>query len=359
VASGLPARYLEAMIFRGRRKNGGATALAERAARADDRSTEELFEEIQRLDSANREERDRERERLLIRLRHRAGIKLLAEAEGRPDQPAPGGDLPSPNGSSLPDIAPADLSPELLRAGMLRDGCLIVRGLVPREEALRMAADIDRAFEERATIHDGGSVKDPYYEEFDPDSGFSLAERQWVRDGGGVLAADCPKVMFDLTDLFERTGLREIITGYLGERAAMSMNKSTLRRARPDDGGAWHQDGAFMGDVRALNVWLSLSHCGDDAPGLDLVPKRLNHVVPTGTDGAFFDWSVAPAVAEEAAGEAGIVRPIFEPGDVVMFDELCLHSTALDPAMTKTRYAVESWFFGPSAFPADYVPLAF
>ena len=114
-----------------------------------------------------------------------------------------------------------------------------------------------------------------------------------------------------------------------------------------------------MGDVRALNIWLSLSHCGDDAPGLDLVPRRLDHIVPTGTEGAIFDWSVAPAMAEEAAGESGIVRPIFEPGDVLMFDELCLHSTALDPAMTKTRYAVESWFFGPSAFPVDYVPLAF
>ena len=40
------------------------------------------------------------------------------------------------------------------------------------------------------------------------------------------------------------------------------------------------------------------------------------------------------------------------------FDELCLHSTALDPSMTETRYAVESWFFGPSAFPEIYVPLA-
>ena len=37
--------------------------------------------------------------------------------------------------------------------------------------------------------------------------------------------------MFDLIDLFDRTGLRGIVTDYLGERAAMSMNKSTLRRA--------------------------------------------------------------------------------------------------------------------------------
>jgi hypothetical protein len=27
--------------------------------------------------------------------------------------------------------------------------------------------------------------------------------------------------------------------------------------------------------------------------------------------------------------------------------------------MTQTRYAIESWFFTPSAFPEEYVPLAF
>jgi len=29
-----------------------------------------------------------------------------------------------------------------------------------------------------------------------------------------------------------------------------------------------------------------------------------------------------------------------------------------DPEMPKPRYALESWFFGPSAFPNDYSPVA-
>jgi hypothetical protein len=103
-----------------------------------------------------------------------------------------------------------------------------------------------------------------------------------------------------------------------------------------------------MGDVRALNIWLSMSHCGDDAPGLDIVPHRIDHIVPTGTEDAIFPWSVAPAVAEETAGGEGTVRPIFEPGDAVIFDELCLHSTYLDARMTKTRYALSA---GSSARP--------
>jgi hypothetical protein len=348
------------MLFRSKRRSDGATALAERAAEADERSAAEIFEEIDELQEANRAERDRDRERLLVLLRHRAGAKLLIEAGSRPEQAQPDdAALPEREPGGLPDIPAGDLTPELLRAGMLRDGCVLVRGLIGRDEALQMADDIDRAFEERNTIDDGGEVEDPYYEAFDPDPPFTLIERKWVREGGGVLAADSPKVMFDVIDLLDRAGMRHVVTEYLGERAAISMNKSTLRKALPTAAGAWHQDGAFMGDVRALNVWLSMSRCGDVAPGLDVVPKRFAETVPTGTDDAVFPWSVAPRVAEDAAGEEGIVRPIFEPGDALIFDELCLHSTALDERMTKTRYALECWFFGPSAFPDDYVPLAF
>ncbi len=104
---------------------------------------------------------------------------------------------------------------------------------------------------------------------------------------------------------FERAGLTQVITDYLGERPTISVQKCTLRKVDPDAGHGWHQDGAFMGDVRALNVWLSLSRCGDESPGMDIVPRRLDHIVPTGTEGALFDWSVSPQVAEEAAGDVG------------------------------------------------------
>src|SRR5204862_6951184 len=124
----------------------------------------------------------------------------------------------------------------------------------------------------------------------------------------------------------ERVGLRRMITEYLGETPAASLQKCTLRKAEPQLAGGWHQDGAFLGSVRALNVWLPLSPCGDDSPGLDVVPRRIDHIPPTGTHGAIVN-GVAPVVAEEAAGEAGIVRPIFEPGDVMLFDHLFLHKT--------------------------------
>jgi hypothetical protein len=91
---------------------------------------------------------------------------------------------------------------------------------------------------------------------------------------------------------------------------------------------------------------------------MDVVPRRLDGIVPSGTEGADFSWSISEQVAQEAAGETGIVRPIFEPGDVLLFDELFLHTTAAEPSMNKSRWAIESWFFGASASPAKYSPLA-
>ena len=62
---------------------------------------------------------------------------------------------------------------------------------------------------------------------------------------------------------------------------------------------------------------------------------------------------------EEVAEGAQVQRPIFEPGDVMLFDELFLHATGADIDMPNTRYAIESWFFGPSKFPEGYAPVAF
>jgi ectoine hydroxylase-related dioxygenase (phytanoyl-CoA dioxygenase family) len=174
---------------------------------------------------------------------------------------------------------------------------------------------------------------------------------------------DSPRVSAEWFRLLDQAGFLELATQYLGERPAISVNKSTLRRVKADptadySHSFWHQDGAFMGPVRALNLWLALTPCGERAPGLDLVPRRIDHIVSTGTEGASFAWSVSQTVAEQVAGETGVARPRFEPGDALLFDELLLHGTALSPEMTDMRYAVECWFFGPSAFPSEYPPVA-
>jgi hypothetical protein len=347
------------MIFRSR-KRPAATLDEPLDQLAAGRSTEELLAEIEDLSRSNRERRSPEVEVRLVALRHVAGVRLLGSGGAGARQPEPAFDrLPDGNGG-LPGITPEQLAPDVIRAGILRDGCVLVRGVLSGDDAEHLKEQIAAAFDARDALQAGRSADPGYYHEFVPDPRFAGEEggRDWVAGGGGLWVADSPHLMFEMLDCFERAGLTDVIAEYLGERPTISVQKCTLRKVDPDAGHGWHQDGAFMGDVRALNVWLALSRCGDESPGMDIVPKRLDHIVPTGTEGAYFDWSVAPQVAEEAAGEAGILRPIFEPGDVLLFDELFLHSTAADPSMKKSRLAIESWFFGASASPAEYAPLA-
>jgi Phytanoyl-CoA dioxygenase (PhyH) len=322
--------------------------------------TPELRAEIERISADARESRDRDAERRLLELRHALGIALLDQAaDTAPEHPEPDTAVLPAYAGALPEVAAADVTAGLLRAAILRDGCLLVRGLVGRNDALAFAGQIDRAFAERDRHDDGAAVEEGYYEEFHPHARFGEVEgRHWIKEGGGVLAADSPMLFYEMCELFRAAGVPGLVEGYLGEPPLTSVHKTTLRKAEPEIAGAWHQDGAFMGDVRSLNLWLSLSRCGDEAPGLDVVPRRLNSFVKAQTDEALLDYQVSQRKAEEAAGDRGILRPIFEPGDALFFDEMFLHQTASDPSMPNARYAIENWFFGGSAFPGEYAPIA-
>ncbi len=343
--------------------SGRSTATAGRPSQAAAgngvaRSEDELVSLISQLTRENRGSRDRDKERRLLELRHELGILRQGKVR-QPEHPRPANEALPEYRAALPEIAAADVTPELLRAGILRDGCLLVRGLVARDAALRFADQIDRSFAEREHHDTGARAADGYYEEFAPRPGSGLPiARDWIKMGGGVLAVDTPMLTFEMMELFDSAGLPKLVRDYLGEAPLISAQKTTLRKADPLVPGAWHQDGAFMGQVRALNLWLSLSRCGDESPGLDIVPRRLDDFVRAGTDEAVLDYQVSQTAAERAAGDRAIVRPIFEPGDALLFDDLCLHKTGSDPSMPKSRYAIENWFFGGSAFPTDYAPVA-
>ena len=337
-----------------RQQPSGGTAVAE-PPRA--QSIDQLRAEIDTVTEANRGNRDPENERRLVRLRHLVGIELLDRASADPQFPDPGLDRLR-LGDPLPEFTREELTPALLRAALLRDGCALVRELVPRDDALRVAAGIDRAYSERERLEGAEALGNGLYEEFQPEARFEPPWRPWIKMGGGLLAADSPQLCFEMMELFSAAGLPQLVRGYLGEPPLISAHKTTLRKAEPSVSGAWHQDGFFMGPVRSLNLWLALSRCGDVAPGLDIVPRRLDRYVATGTEGAELQWTISEEVVQEAAADKPVIRPIFEPGDALLFDELFLHKTGSDPAMPNPRFAIENWFFGGSAFPSEYAPLA-
>lgn len=302
-----------------------------------------------------------------------AYLKLLAECRYRvyvaePPQPLAGGawppavDDPFADVEGVPEIEAAQLDATTLAAGIRQHGALLVRGLLPEGRASQLADGIEQVLQVCEAWHrDGGELPDtPWYSRLSLAEGCELpVVRNWVEDAGGVWAADSPRMLYELTELYGASGVLAAIAGYFGERPMLSVGKSTLRRIPATQGIAdWHQDGAFMGsEIRSVNVWLSLSHCGEDASGLEFLPRRLPGVLPTGSHGAHFDWSVGPGMVEQAAAGVATVSPVFAPGDALLFDHFFLHRTGVPPRISKPRHAIESWFFAPSAYPAQQVPL--
>ncbi len=89
-----------------------------------------------------------------------------------------------------------------------------------------------------------------------------------------------------------------------------------------------------MGEVKALEpVARAIALRRRTRPGWTSSRAASSDHVETQTDEAMMPNQVSQRVAEEAAGETPILRPIFEPGDALLFDELFLHKTASDPAM--------------------------
>lgn len=297
-------------------------------------------------------------ERALVQLRHRA-THADATAVGPAEWPPAFTDRFA-GAAGIPEIDAAELDVAAIRAGVLGHGALIVRGMLSAKDTAELRDLIDLVDD---VMRHGAANSPDWYHEFRSDltaesAELSTFDRSWHLDTSALLGADSPRALFRLLEMFERRGVPALVEEYFGEAPRLSVEKTVLRKVAPDTVGGWHQDGAFLGqDIRSLNVWIAASDCGERAPTMDMVARRLPSIVETGTRGAPFTWSVGDEVAEEVAGPGGIQRPHFRAGDAIFFDHMNLHRTATSPAMTEPRYAVESWWFAPSAYPPGTLPL--
>ena len=290
-------------------------------------------------------------------MRNRA-FDLIDRTPGRPSWPRQVDD-PFPDVVGVPpEIDRADLDADILAGAIGHHGSLIVRNMATPDEVAELREAIRSAFEARAAVAAGGEPS-AWYEPFEQGRHHEqFGSERFVR------IIDSPRTLFRMLEIYERNGLVDIITEHLGERPALSAHKCALRRLtpNPDERSAdYHQDGSFLGaGIRTVNVWLPLHDCGgatSTTAGLDVVPTRIDHILETGTDGAFFDWTIAERTVERAAGGTEVIRPVFAAGDAMIFDELMVHRTGLSEGMVDERMAIESWFFAPSVYPDDHVPL--
>ena len=257
-----------------------------------------------------------------------------------------------------PEVAARELDGPLLGAAVAHHGCLLVRGLFDRDAVERSRESI-----ERASAAWGLAPEERTGVEYLPTltvRGMQAALREKHANAHAWWLADCPAAAAQVLDDLAASGVIDAIAEHFGERPAFTLQKSTLRRVQPEFRyTAWHQDGSFLGaETRTMNVWVSLTPCGGDrpAPGLEIVPRRVEEILPFGESGGV---GIDGFAVHRTAGETPVVRPEFEPGDALLFDERMIHRTFLskDVEMTQERLAVECWCFAPSHPAENYVSL--
>ncbi len=267
--------------------------------------------------------------------------------------------------AQIPEIGPNELKASVLREAIAEHGALIVRNLFSRQSTEIMRLATDRVIDACA---DASSAPPPgtYFNPPDnlrsimPNKDRELGNtRNFHRESGSAMCVEAPSVAESLLQLYEHYGLKELITEYLGESPCLTVKKWVLRRSMlPVAEAGWHQDGAFMGtDINSINMWIPLSGCGGEtgAPGMDVIPLRLYDIVSS--DGAQFDWSVSDELTRKLQRD-GPLKPVFNEGDAFFFDHFYLHRTQYRADFSRLRYAVETWFFGETAFPKNQIPLA-
>ncbi len=120
---------------------------------------------------------------------------------------------------------------------------------------------------------------------------------------------------------------------------------------------SWHQDGALNFDFIAhsgaqmpadalldmLTCWIPLTPCGVDAPGLELMRDRVDHLLAPA--------ALTPEQVHDRYPAGSFERPAMNPGDALLLRGDTLHRTHVTPAMKHDRTSIELRFFCAQPLP--------
>jgi hypothetical protein len=286
------------------------------------------------LSEKNRRSPSAEIEAELVRLRIEAGRRAFEAAKN--DSPVSSSvDDRFPEVRGLPEVTRETLDGDSLASGIVHHGALIVRGLYDAAQLRRL----ERAAEADETSGPGAG------------------------DGLGC----SPHTLFELLEIYRETGLLEPLRAYLGEQPLLFGERVKLRRhQRERDRFAaipWHQDAAFFGrKCHAVNCWAAVSPCGEENPGLSIIPGRTESIHGWDPSQGHAPLDYGRSIPEEEFNQLVADHPpvacVLQPGDAVLFDEMTVHETLLRPWRRDEQLVTISWFFPPAGFPAWGTPVA-
>lgn len=278
---------------------------------------------------------------------------------GRGDWPPPYRDPRPDMQIGLVEVTPEALDTEMLGGAVAHHGCLVVRGLIGDHDLALARNAVDTAHENQRACRDGLDHDRLWYDPVRTGEKKDSIQRAMGADSGSVWLADSPRATAIIMDVLGAAAVPAILEEHFGEAPMFSLQKSTMRRIEAEERlTTWHQDGAFMGrDIRTMNLWVALTDCGGSFPasGLEIIPARMEEILDT--TGGIVPYAVPFETIDEVTKELPAITPEFRAGDALFFDERFLHRTHTREGLTESRSAIECWFFAPSGFADDYVPL--
>ena len=317
-----------------------------------------------RRDRAARRERNRERRTArpsgaLLRLRHLAGIARCWTARRRPARVrrarrrrAAG----RPTG--CPRSPPPTLTPGCCAPGILRDGCLLVRGLVAaRRRAARSPSGSTAAFAERERGDAGDAAGLLRGVRARPALRRRSPSAPWIKEGGGVLAADSPLLASRCSSCSAPPAL-PAARRRLPRRAGADLRAEddaaqgrAVRARRLAPGRRVHGRRPLAQPVaRAVALRRRRARPRHRAAAARRARRHADRRGDARRTRSRSARPRRPPATRRSCGRSS------SPATRCSSTSCSCTRPASDPSMPNPRFAIENWFFGGSAFPRELRP---
>jgi len=141
--------------------------------------------------------------------------------------------------------------------------------------------------------------------------------------------------------------IRPLLQPFFPEQPQLRPEISWARQVAYDLRGStvpFHQDFNAFGRF-VVNVWVPLIPCGRDAPGLELVARRLDELADTvPAEDQYDELQIDESLIIERFGSESLVIPEFDRGDAVAFLGTTIHRTHITSEMSALRTSLELRF---------------
>jgi len=196
-----------------------------------------------------------------------------------------------------------------------------------------------------------GKTVENYFKDFDRRRNIGTASEEEIQmyDRYGnfcltnlIVSDFCSNCIFDLV---ANSAIPEILEKLFNEKPVIPLQHVLVRKYHAINSYQnilpFHQDIQAVDKRASVTSWIPFNECGTEAPGLELVGKRVTGRLPTSKTSKF---NLGAEITENyimSLYQDDLIHPTFSLGDAILFLNTTPHRSYVTPAMSKPRYSVE------------------